>query len=82
MTDSKTFAIAGEQIWNADKTQGYEFVLDVNRNEPVYAQSIKPLGEAPAIKEYELIPKWFADIVLVPGGYEEYKLKRNIITKA
>lgn len=49
----------GDQFWNNDKTQGYEFVCDYDGSCPLSSHHISPLGEARKPVIGDTIPQWF-----------------------
>ena len=70
------FIRKGEQVWNDDHTEGYEFTEDIEPMTPCMAHQFKPLGESKAVVAGELMPQWLYDIILVPGGYMRYKSRQ------
>lgn len=70
----------GEQFWNEDKTEGYEFIGQYVPNAPVPASAFKELGDAPPLKPMHPAPMWLASIIFRVGGIDEYR-QRNNITK-
>lgn len=49
----------GDQFWNSDLTEGYEFVSHLNIGEILVPGHVKPLGVAKAPLPHEVIPDWF-----------------------
>lgn len=47
---------AGTQLWNEDKTQGYEFLIDIYGEIP--SAAVKPLGDAPEPIPHTIRPHW------------------------
>lgn len=72
----EVWAKKGVQIWNEDRTEGYEFVEDVYPHKPLQSKSIKPLGEAEEPKPNMPVPEWFGKIALQRGELKKY-LERN-----
>lgn len=72
----EVWAKKGVQIWNDDRTEGYEFVEDVYAYQPVQSQSLKALGNAEEPKTGMRVPVWFGDIAFQKGQLKEY-LERN-----
>ena len=46
----EVWAKKGVQIWNEDRTKGYEFVEDVYPHQLIQSKSIKALGDAEEAK--------------------------------
>lgn len=67
------FAYKGEQVWNTERTDGYEFTQDIEANTLPRPSQVKALGGAPAPQPNEPMPGWFADIVISPGGMNKYR---------
>lgn len=49
----------GDQLWNEDKTEGYEFVEPLSVGQMLVSDHVKPLGASPKPNPHEIIPEWF-----------------------
>lgn len=49
----------GDQFWNYDKSEGYEFVSDYDGSQPLSSHHISPLGGARKPVIGDVIPQWF-----------------------
>lgn len=54
----------GTQIWNDDKTQGYEVTRDINPGEVISASDFMALGDAPKAVPHTVMPKWVFDVLI------------------
>lgn len=68
------YARKGDQVWNENRTEGYEFTEDIEPCTPVFSRQLKALGDAKPPAAHQAMPEWLGKI-LVQGGYKEYTLR-------
>lgn len=67
----------GDQFWNDDRSEWYEMAMDILLGTMLKSEQFIALGSAPEPRPNYPLPKWMADIILVPGGVKAYKEKSN-----